>query len=56
MNKNKQQMKGYKMRNKVKKITAALITSAIFSTVVMSAANATCYGRWSLGTWIYNCY
>ena len=56
MNKNKQLTKGYKMKNKVKKIAGVLITSTVFSTVVMSAANATCYGQWVFNTWVWNCY
>ena len=57
MSKNKQLTKGYKMRNKVKKIAATLITSTVFSTVVMSAASAgTCYGSWAGNTWIYRCW
>ena len=56
MNKNKQTTKGNKMKNKVKKIAATLITSTVFSTVVMSAANATCYGSWVGNTWIYRCF
>ena len=53
---NKQLTKGNKMRNKVKKIVGGIITSAIFSTVVMSAANATCYGSWVGSTWITRCF
>ena len=56
MSTNKQQTKGYKMKNKVKKIVGTLITSTVFSTVVMSAANATCYGYWMGSTWVYKCY
>ena len=48
--------KGNKMKNKVKKIVGALITSTIFSTVVMSAANAGCTGYWVGRIWYYNCY
>ena len=45
------------MKNKVKKIVGGLITATIFSTVVMSAANATtCYGYWMGNTWVYKCY
>ena len=56
MNTNKQLTKGYKVRNKVKKIVGALIASTIFSIAAMSAANATCYGYWLGNTWVYNCY
>ena len=56
MNTNKQLTKGNKMKNKVKKIVGSLVTATIFSTVVMSAANASyCYGQWVGSTWIYKC-
>ena len=44
------------MKNKVKKIVGGLITATIFSTVVMSAANAGCTGYWIGNIWHYNCY
>ena len=56
MNTNKQLTKGNKMRNKVKKIVGSLVTATIFSTVVMSAANAQCVGYWIGNYWYYNCY
>ena len=56
MNTNKQLTKGNKMKNKVKKIAGRLITATIFSTVVMSAANAQCVGYWVGNYWYYNCY
>ena len=55
MSTNKQQTKGYKMKNKVKKIVGGLITATIFSTVVMSAANAGCTGQWIGQIWYYSC-
>ena len=56
MNTNKQLTKGYKMKNKVKKIVGSLVTATIFSTVVMSAANATyCTGYWVGNFWHYSC-
>ena len=56
MNTNKQLTKGYKMKNKVKKIVGSLVTATIFSTVVMSAANAQCVGYWVGNYWYYSCY
>ena len=56
MNINKQLTKGNKMKNKVKKIAGGLITATVFSTLAMSAANATCYGYWAGSMWVYNCY
>ena len=53
---NKQLTKGNKMKNKVKKIAGSLITATVFSTLAMSAANATCYGYWAGSMWVYNCY
>ena len=51
------QTKGNKMKNKVKKIAGSLITATVFSTLAMSAANATtCYGNWVFNTWVYKCY
>jgi len=44
------------MKNKVQKIVGVLITSTIFSTVVMSAANAGCVGYWVGNVWYYNCF
>ena len=45
------------MKNKVKKIAGSLITATVFSTLAMSAANATtCYGNWVFNTWVYKCY
>ncbi len=55
MNTNKQLTKGNNMKNKVKKIVGSLVTATIFSTVVMSSAQAGCVGYWIGNFWHYNC-
>ena len=56
MNINKQLNKGDKMKNKLKKIAATLITLAIFSTVATTQASAySCTGYWIGNIWKYYC-